>query len=471
VCAAKPDARTGSLIVAFRFAKERLVAELARVLEVQTPRSLATSAKKDTHFRGAKGDYLVGVSLMTTRWLIGLASGSSAQGVDATLLEMQGTGLDLRVRVLHSLHQPHSRELRELILRTASPGDCETRHLSQLHRLLGETYAAASRQVADRASFSLQRVQCIGSPGQTIWHDPEGRFPSTLSVGMPAVIAERTGVTVVSDFRARDMAAGGQGSPLLALPDYLLFRHPHEHRLLIHLGGLSRVVYLPAGCRTSEVRGFEAGPCTQLLDALMRHVSHGRDSYDPGGKHAVQGRCLEPLLQNWLAHPQLVRRPPRSLPRHAFGAQFAAQAIEQLRDQPGSLYDLLCTATHFVAQATAAGVKKYLPPDVPINRVLLSGGGTKNGLLWGLLSRQFGERTLERTDAVGVPSDSRKAIQFGILAALTLDGVPASVPSATGAVASRMLGSLTPGSSSNWARCLAWMAAQSAPLMRFDEES
>ena len=138
---------------------------------------------------------------MTSRWIIGLASGSSVDGVDAALLEVKGVGLGLKVSLLHSLHQPYGQELRDLILRTSSPKLGETREISLLHRLLGETFAAAARQVADRASLSLQRVQCLGCPGHTLWHEPEGRFPSTLSVGMAAVVAERTGITTVSDFR------------------------------------------------------------------------------------------------------------------------------------------------------------------------------------------------------------------------------------------------------------------------------
>ena len=219
---------------------------------------------------------------MTTRWVIGLASGSSGDGVDAALLEVEGTGLELQARLLQAVHQPYGRELRDMILRgTRCP--CDARHLSLLHRLLSETFAAAARQVADRASFSLPRVQCIGSPGHTVWLDAEGRFPSTLAVGMPAVVAERTGITVVSDFRGRDLAAGGQGVPLAALTDYLLFRDATESRALVHLGGLARVVSLPADCRVREVLGWEAGPCNALLDTLMRQLSGGRENYDAGG--------------------------------------------------------------------------------------------------------------------------------------------------------------------------------------------
>lgn len=400
---------------------------------------------------------------MPPRWIIGLASGSSVDGVDAALLDLEGTGLELHVRQLEGLHQPYGADLRALIRRVSASAPCETRQVSILHRLLGETFAAAARTVADRASLSLQRVQCIGCPGHTVWHDVEGRFPSTLGLGMAAVVAERCGVTTISDFRSRDVAAGGQGVPLAALTDYILFRHPQENRLLIHLGGLARIVFVPAGCRIQEVIGFEASPCNVLLDALMDRLTGGKSSFDPGGKHAVQGKCNDSLLQSWLNHPYLQRRPPKGMPRHLFGDDFAASAVQQARQYGGSLHDLLCTATHFVARGITTAVRRFLPSGHRIDRILLSGGGVRNGLLWRLLEQLFESVPLQRTDEAGVPADVRKALSFGMLAALTLDGVPASVPSATGAAGSRLLGSITPGSSINWARCLAWMAAQTTP--------
>jgi anhydro-N-acetylmuramic acid kinase len=400
---------------------------------------------------------------MTSRWIIGLASGSSADGVDAALAEVEGAGLDLRLVQTHGLHQPYGRDLRDLLRRLSGPAPVEMRLVSRLHRLLGETFAAAARMVADHASLSLQKVQCIGCPGHTVWHDTEGRFPSTLGVGMAAVVAERCGVTTVSDFHARDVAAGGQGVPLAALTDYLLFRHPREGRVLLHLGGLARLVFVPAACRIHEVVGFHAGPCNVLLDALMAQLTGGREPFDPGGRHAVQGVCLEPLLQAWLAHPYFQRRPPKSLPRHLFGEEFAAAAVAQVREHNGTLHDLLCTATHFVARGITGAVRRLLPGGQAVGRVLLSGGGVRNGLLWHLLEQQLTGIPLARTDDAGVPGNLRKALSFGLLAALTVDGVPANVPSATGAAGSRLLGSLTPGSSPNWARVLGWMAAQTAP--------
>jgi anhydro-N-acetylmuramic acid kinase len=401
---------------------------------------------------------------MPTRWIIGLVSGSSADGVDAALLEIEGVGLDLRTRLLQSLSQPFGSELRELIRRACAPGPVEMKQVGLLHRLLGETFAAAGRQVADQANLPLKKVQCVGCSGQTVWHDVEGRFPSTVALGMASVVAERLGTTTVSDLRSRDVAAGGQGIPLEALADFLVFRHPRQNRVLLHLGGLARVVALPAGCRLQEMTAFEASPCNVLLDTLIYHLSNGRESHDAGGKHAVQGRCLEPLLERWQAHPFFQRRPPRSVARHHFNEDFVMRAVQQARELQGTLHDLLCTATHFVARNITKALQRFLPLPMLAGRVLLSGGGVRNGFLWHLLEQHLAHVTLSKTEEVGLPSQASKAAAFAVLAALTMDGVPGNVPSATGAAGSRLLGNLTPGSPTNWARCLAWMAAQTAAL-------
>ncbi len=401
---------------------------------------------------------------MSTRFLIGLSSGSSADGVDAALLQAEGTGLELQVHLIGALHQPYPDELREWIRRMGNPGKVDGKQTALLHRLLGETFAAAARQTADRASMSLRKVQCLGCPGHTIWHEPEGRFPSTFAVGMAAVVAERTGVTTISDFRARDLAVGGYGVPLSALVDYLLFRHTSENRVLVHLGSAARVVYVPAGGRPMDVLGFEAGPCNLFLDNVMQRLTGGREEYDPGGKNGVQGHCLEPVLQRWLAHPYMQRRPPKSFTRSTFGDELLTQTLPNARQLQASRHDLVCTATHFVARSITASLRRFLPEGRPLHRVLLSGGGIRNGFLWHLLEQQLTGIPLDKTDQHGIPSDARKAIESALLAALTVDGVPANLPAATGAAGSRLLGSLTPGSSANWARCLAWMAAQTAPL-------
>jgi anhydro-N-acetylmuramic acid kinase len=350
------------------------------------------------------------------------------------------------------------------MLRRTMHGACDLREVSLVHRLMGESLAAAARGAADRASFSLQKVQCIGCSGHTIWGDPEGRFPAFLDLGMAAIVAERTGVTTASDFRARDLAANGLGVPLAGLADYILFRDYGDDadRLVIHLGTIAQVVHLPPHCRIQEIAAFEAGPCNLLLDGLMRHLTSGQEDFDNGGKNAVQGLCLEPLLERWLNHPFLQRRPPRAVPRHVFGDAFAAEAVRQAREQQWNPYDLLCTGSHFVVRTLVSAVRRFLTfSETSPARILLSGGGVRNGLLRHLLGQQFGPgHVVEQTDAAGIPAHARKAVAAALLATLCLDGVPANLPQATGASGSRLLGSLTPGSAANWARCLSWMTHQ-----------
>ncbi len=397
---------------------------------------------------------------MPTRRIIGVAAGSGAAGIDAALVEIDGIGLELTARFGPIVHQPFGKDLQEALYRAQTSDAADVRQQARIHRLVGETAAAAARATADEVPVPLHQTFCIGWKGFPLWMDSDPRLPGELRLGMTAVVAERTGVTTIGDFTASDLAVGGQGGPLAALPDFLLFRHPRESRLLVHLGRSARIVYLPAAARPADVVAVEAGPATGLLDSLMRQVTGGRESFDPGGKHAVQGRCLEPLLDRWLGHTALQRRPPRLFTRADFGADFAFHAVEKARELGGTPHDLLCTATAFVARSVALACSRFLP-GVRCDRILLSGGGVRNGLLWRLLDRQFDGLTLERTDAVGVPAAGREASAVAIHAALTLDGVPGNLPSATGAVNSRLLGTFCPGNAENWSRCVAWMAAQS----------
>jgi anhydro-N-acetylmuramic acid kinase len=201
----------------------------------------------------------------------------------------------------------------------------------------------------------------------------------------------------------------------------------------------------------------------------MRTLSGGREDLDHGGKHGVQGHCIASLRDRWLAHPYLNRRPPKSVPRQSFVDEFIHEAVQAARQPAHSIHDVLCTSSHFVAQMIARAVERHIPKSAAACPILLSGGGVRNGLLWHLLAQQFPNRLLEKTDSRGVPAEARKAMGFGILASLTIDGVAANLPNVTGAAGGRLLGSLTPGSTSNWARCLSWMAAQS-PSFESDDD-
>jgi anhydro-N-acetylmuramic acid kinase len=396
---------------------------------------------------------------MPTRWYIGLSTGSSLHGMDAALVRMEGVGGDLTPRMENFLHEPLGRDLRTLLLRATEP-EGGVRQIGLAHRVLGETFANLARKLVDQSKPTWQQLLAIGLSGHTAWHETDGRFPTTLNLGMASAVAERTRLTVVSDFRSRDIMVGGQGYPLTGAIDAAVFRDAQERRALVQLGGVASVLWLPPGSGLRDLVAFQATPCTVLLDGLMRLSTGGRESFDPGGRHAVQGRCLEPLLERWLAHPFFSRKPPRSLPLSEFGIPFLTSALERLKQEGSGVHDLLCTATHFAARATADAIHRFLParPD----RVLVSGGGSRNGLLWRLLEERLAPIPMERTDRFGVPAEARKALGFAGLAALTMDGVPANIPASTGAGGPRLLGSITPGDGANWARCLSWMAGQTA---------
>jgi anhydro-N-acetylmuramic acid kinase len=401
---------------------------------------------------------------MTKRHFIGLSSGPSALGVDAALVRADNAGVGLSLNLEHYHHAAFGNELRELLVRVTATPTVEVRHLGALHRVLAENYALAVKQLLERSRTPVSQVLCVGCPGQSLWHDADGRYPASMNLGMASVIAERTGLTTVNDFECRDMAVGGQGTPLSALVDAQLFHAADENRAIVHVGSVASVVGVPRDCAADgrKLVGFEATPATMLLDGLMRLLTSGREPFDAGGKHAVQGRCLEPLLDRWLQNHFFQKRPPRSVPRWEFGADFLTRAIDQAKRIEGNLHDVLCTMTHFIARAIVQALQAWLP--FTPTRVILSGKGVRNGLLWHLLEQRLRPTPLEKSDEYGIPAEARQAVAGAGMAAFAIDGVPANLPSVTGASGQRVLGRFTPGQRDNWARCLVWMARQTAPL-------
>ncbi|MSU78694.1 MAG: hypothetical protein EXS16_11445 [Gemmataceae bacterium] len=395
---------------------------------------------------------------MSHRFLIGVSASRGAAGIDAALVQVDGVGANASLQLKHHTHMPHGRELRELIHRATTDPTPELRHLATLHRVLGESYALAVKQLLDQARVTPSLLACIGCSAQPLWHDGDGKYPTTLSLGMPDVLAERTGLTVVTDFASKDLAVGGSGVPLEAFVDAHHLRGADESRAVLHLGSIASLVYLPSRRATQNraVLGFHASPGTMLLDGLMRLLTNGKEACDIGGKYAVQGRCIEPLVERWLQNHYLQKPVPKCLPVGEFGSDFLNRAIQQANREGGKLHDVLCTMTHFIAQAIVDAIERLLP-DRP-ERIYVTGRGTRNGLLWHLLEQKLQPTPMQHTDALGIPAESYKAFAAAALASLTLDGVAANIITITGASGLRVLGSIVPGSPANWARCLAWMA-------------
>lgn len=393
-----------------------------------------------------------------TRTLLGLSVGSGLEGVDAVAVRAEGLGLALVPRVVPAARIAFPPAVRDVIRASVgSPAPLPP----EFSRAVADTAVFAARQALGKASVSPRDTFAAGlleparptAPVPIHWPEVAGR------------VADQLGVTVLHGFADRDRAAGGTARPITALADFLLFRSDTETRLVVHLGAVAGVLLAPARESVIAAFGFEAGPCNQLLDALLFHGTRGKEHVDAGGKKAVQGVCLEPLLAKWLEHPHLTRTPPKSVHPEAFGRSFLLAAFDAARQLNASLSDLLCTATHLVARAVGDACR--LPPTKPDSprRVLLTGGGVRNGLLWQRVSQQFGDK-MERADAAGVPVLSCNAAAAAVLAALTCDGIAGNLPVLTGATGGRLLGHIAPGDNRNWARCAAWLADQTGDYPR-----
>ena len=373
---------------------------------------------------------------------IGLMSGTSADSIDAACVRFAGAPPRLDWKLLSFVTLPMTAELRQEIFAAFRPETGTVDKLCQLNFTLGEWFAKASLEAVKAANLTPAQVDFIGSHGQTVWHIPpnsgEG-VASTLQLGNPAVIAERTGITVVSDFRSRDMAAGGQGAPLVPFVDNLLLNHPTLSRAVQNIGGIGNVTWLPAG-GAGEAFGFDTGPGNMLLDRAAEVLTQGQMHCDMDGKMAFAGKIQENFLQKWMAEePYFTRKPPKSTGRELFGVQ---RCDVYLKEMAGlSKEDILATLTAFTARSTAEAYKNFLPalPD----EVLLCGGGARNPAIAAMLQKELPTSRIGRTEDAGLPGDSKEAVAFAVLGYETMNRRPGNLPAATGAKGPVILGSIT----------------------------
>jgi anhydro-N-acetylmuramic acid kinase len=390
---------------------------------------------------------------MPSRIVIGVAIGSGLEGPDVALVRLSGIGLDIAPRIEKSKRVPFPAAIREVFRPSSDSQSAGLISPAELTRFIADSLVHAIRSAIIETGHSPRDVFAVGLL------DPV-RPPGVTPIAWTEIadrVAEQSGLTILHDFRGRDQAAGGFGQPITAVADFLAFRSDREDRLLVHLGSAASVLLIPAGAKVTQIAGFDAGPGNQLLDSMVYHGSRGREASDPGGKKAVQGCCIDALLARWLEHPFLSRKPPRIVPPDAFGRGFLLGAFDAAREQGAGLADVLCTATHLIARSIGEAGRSWLSSST---RVLLSGGGVRNGFLWQLLAQQFPDVALSRTDEAGVPALSRNAAAAGILAALTCDGVAGNAAPLTGAMSGRLLGQIIPGDGRNWARCANWIADQ-----------
>jgi anhydro-N-acetylmuramic acid kinase len=364
-------------------------------------------------------------------------SGTSLDGVDVALVEIRGER-DVTLRGFRT--RPYTAEERDRILDAIANGTA--RELAQLHRNLGEWFAEAAESLLGASGASPADLSFIASHGQTVWHDG-GR--ASLQLGCPATIAERLGVRVVSDFRARDVAAGGQGAPLVPMADVMLFGAEHHPRVLLNIGGMANVTWVPRGGALEGVLAFDTGPGVAVIDAVVRALIPGL-AFDEGGRHAAAGSPAPEIVDELLDAAFFAAPPPKSTGREVFGATYAAQLVAAVRRRrpDASADDCIATAVLLTARSIAGQVRRWLP-DFHTGDLVASGGGTRNPAVIASLSRELGGVPVGRFDDVFFDGDAKEAVAFAYLGWRTLHGLAGNVPGATGAVVGRVLGSVTPG--------------------------
>ena len=379
-------------------------------------------------------------------WVIGLMSGTSADGIDAALCEFHGApGAAFEWHLHKHITLPYAAQLRNEVLACVQVDGGTVDRLCALNVVLGEAFAAAAIQVSQEANIPLEKISYIGSHGQTVWHIPG---QATLQLGEPAIIAERTGASVVSNFRARDIAAGGQGAPLVAFVDALLLTHPTRNRAVQNIGGIANVTYLPrrddAALKPRRPFAFDTGPGNMLMDDAVRRMTNGVQLCDVDGAIAARGEISTELLDELMAHPFLQALPPKTTGRELFGAQFGAQVWRTAQARGLSAEDVVATLTLFTARTITQAYRAFLP--VMPDEVIVSGGGTRNPTLLHLLRQELPPGTqVLLSDEVGIPSAAKEALAFALLAYETAHGRPGNLPSATGASRAVVLGDVTPG--------------------------
>ncbi|MEM8804921.1 MAG: anhydro-N-acetylmuramic acid kinase [Cyanobacteria bacterium P01_G01_bin.38] len=375
--------------------------------------------------------------------IIGLMSGTSVDGVDAALVEVIGQGYDIQVDLLAATTQAYSEDMRSHILSICSGQPLSVAQLAALD----DRIALAFAQVAQTLIAEDSVIDLIASHGQTVYHRPPvGNLGYSLQLGRGALIAQQTGLSTVSNFRAADLAYGGQGAPLVPPVDACLLSHPQRHRCVQNIGGIGNVAYLPAWDKSTRsgfpdgIKGWDTGPGNALIDWAVTQFTQGAQTYDADGQWAAQGNADDSLVEQWLQQPFFRQPPPKSTGRELFGAQYAQHCWQMAQAQQLGQADFIATLTELTAASIAQSYRQFLPqlPD----EVLVGGGGSRNRALLQRLRAHLPNIPVSATDDIGLSADYKEAIAFAVLGFWRTHQIPGNLPSATGASRFCLLGDI-----------------------------
>ncbi len=403
------------------------------------------------------------------RRVVGMMSGTSVDGVDAALVEivddghpMEGEdpmeeghpgagGGPLRVKLLAFENRPYPEAVREQIFALFRPETSTVDRIGYMNFLLGEIYAQSALSVIRKAGLAPGDVDLIGSHGQTIWHEPvpceKDGFPVryTVQIGEGAVIANRTGLVTVSDFRVADMAAGGQGAPLVPFSEYLLYRLEDETLLLQNIGGIGNMTVLPAAAKPEDVYAFDTGPGNMIIDAVVSALTEGAQAFDEGGAFAAAGNVNQELLALLQQEPYYTRPLPKTTGRELFGTQYTAKILDWQAAHRIPEADLVATVTDLTAWSIASAYEQYVLPRHHASRLVVGGGGSYNRTLLGFLGQRFAPHgvAVQTQEDLGLDSDAKEAVAFALLADCCVRGLPNTLPSVTGAERPVVMGKIS----------------------------
>src|SRR5688572_557944 len=380
------------------------------------------------------------VATKYSRRIIGLMSGTSLDAIDVAMVRIEKHGLTAKVKLEHFREFPYPPKIRSVVRELFDPKRARIDDICRYDFILGEVFAAAVLRMLKDSRIKAESVDLIASAGQTIWHDPELsviepdvdwiegplQTRATFAIGQSAVIAERTGIITVGDLRVRDVAAGGQGAPLVPYFDWVLLRHKSRGRCIQNIGGIGNVTYIPPKANWDDVIAFDTGPGNMIIDELAWVATNGRQTYDVDGALGEAGKVRHDLLERWMADPYFAKSPPKTTGRELFGAQFANRIIDE---SPGiDLHDLIATATALTAESIARAYRDFVHPLGPVHEVLLAGGGAKNPTL----VRMLGERMPKQKLKIYKASEAKEAMAMAMIANDSVVGLVTNVAGATG---------------------------------------
>jgi anhydro-N-acetylmuramic acid kinase len=381
--------------------------------------------------------------------VLGMMSGTSADGIDVALAGISGAPPRLKAKLISHTSVKFPVALRKEILHVAEGRLITANELSQLNFRLGEVFADAALSACTRFRVSPSRVDLLGTHGQTVFHQG---FPayffgrkvaSTLQIAEPSIIAARTGITTVGDFRPADIALGGQGAPLVPYADYLLYRHPKLGRVSLNLGGIANITVLPAAAKPSQILAFDTGPANMVIDALVSHFSRGRLRFDNNAQLASQGRSNPALVDELMRDLYFKLRPPKSTGREYYGQAYLKKLLSLGRRHRAKPNDLIRAATIVTALSVIDALNRFVLTKTKIHQLIVSGGGAHNPLILAQLSAALPKIDVLPSSRLGIPEDAKEAFAFALLAYESFHHRPANLPSATGARGPAILGKIS----------------------------